>query len=317
MKKILTMMVAVACAMVFAVGESEAKRMGGGKSFGKQNSNVTQRDSAAPREAGAPPSGANTAPAVAPKAAAPNAAPGAAAAAQPARNRWLGPIAGLAAGLGLMALASHFGFGEGLANFMMIALLVLAVVFVVRMFLARRNSERPVTPGNYAYSGVGQEASVQGYSPLPPQPRQADVVRPALEGGASAGPAAAWRIPAEFDVDGFVHQAKVQFVRLQAAFDNNDVADLREFTSPEMFAELKLQIDERKGADNRTDVVTLEAELLGVESTAAQHMASVRFRGMLREEAGAAAAPFDEVWNFTKPADGSAGWVLGGIQQLN
>jgi predicted lipid-binding transport protein (Tim44 family) len=104
-------------------------------------------------------------------------------------------------------------------------------------------------------------------------------------------------------------------VRLQAAFDAGNTDDLREFTSPEMFAELKLEIDERNGAANQTDVVKLEASLLGVETGPVEHMASVRFSGMLRERADAAAEPFDEVWNFTRSADGKSGWVLSGIQQ--
>jgi len=83
-----------------------------------------------------------------------------------------------------------------------------------------------------------------------------------------------------------------------------------------MFAELKAQIAERRGAANRTDVVRLDAELLGIESGVREHVASVRFRGLLRESDGAPAEDFDEVWNLTKPVDGSGGWLLAGIQQL-
>jgi predicted lipid-binding transport protein (Tim44 family) len=113
-----------------------------------------------------------------------------------------------------------------------------------------------------------------------------------------------------------VRTGKVQFVRLQAAFDAGDLNDLREFTTPEMYAELKLEVDERKGASNRTDVVTLDAHLLGIETTSVEHIASLRFTGMIREEANGEARPFDEVWNLVKPASGQGGWVLAGIQQL-
>jgi predicted lipid-binding transport protein (Tim44 family) len=107
----------------------------------------------------------------------------------------------------------------------------------------------------------------------------------------------------------------VQFVRLQASFDAANLNDLREFTSPEMFAELKMQIDERQGASNRTEVVTLEAQLLGIESNSVEHVASVMFRGSLREGDVVMAKAFEEVWNLTKPAQGDSGWVLAGIQQ--
>src|SRR5690606_10181306 len=106
------------------------------------------------------------------------------------------------------------------------------------------------------------------------------------------------------------------FVRLQAVFDAADLNDLREFTTPEAYAELALQIRERGNAANRTDVVTLDAKLIGIESTANEHVASVRFSGMIREEVDGEAQPFDEVWNLVKPVAGG-GWVLAGIQQLD
>ncbi|MEI7447891.1 MAG: Tim44-like domain-containing protein, partial [Burkholderiales bacterium] len=230
-------------------------------------------------------------------------------------KRWLAPLAGLAAGLGLAALASHFGFGDELASFMLIALLALVAVVVVRMLMSRRSAAQPqpAYAGAYRTTGLGQEASVPNWQPVPASPASSaqpvDVVRAAAEPVHGA-------VPAGFDVEGFERSAKVYFVRLQAAFDAGDVQDLREFTSPEMFAELKLEIDERQGRTNRTDVVTLDGRLIGVETGPTEHLASVRFSGMLREEAGAAAEPFDEVWNFARPADGSGGWVLAGIQQL-
>jgi predicted lipid-binding transport protein (Tim44 family) len=104
---------------------------------------------------------------------------------------------------------------------------------------------------------------------------------------------------------------------MQAAYDAGNTADLREFTSPEMFAELKLEIEGRQGAANQTDVVTLEADLLGVDTGPVEQLASVRFTGMIREEAGASAQPFDEVWNFARPVGTQGGWVLAGIQQLS
>lgn len=300
--RVLSVFVAVVAALAFAIPDAEARRLGGGKTFGKQSTNVTQR-SATPQQ-----------PAAAPQAPAkPNAA-----AAPGGGNRWLAPVAGLAAGLGLAALASHLGFGEELASFMLIALMAFAALIVFRMLTARRTAggPRPAYQGGYSPANLGQEATVR-YSPLPQAAGSAPMLQPVPSVGPAAEvPPGTWRIPADIDADAFVRTAKVQFVRLQAAFDAGDLNDLREFTSPEMYAELKLDIDERSGAANRTDVVTLDAELLGIETSAVEHIASVRFTGMIREDANGEAKPFDEVWNLVKPVDGGGGWVLAGIQQL-
>jgi predicted lipid-binding transport protein (Tim44 family) len=298
---------------LFGMEVAEAKRLGSGKSVGRQSNTVMQRDAtppASPQQGAMPSQSAQTQ-------AAARQNPAAAQAAQPARNRWLGPIAGLAAGLGLAALASHLGFGEELASMMLILLMVVAAVVVVRMIMARRAQPRPAfQTAGYQPEGVGSEASVR-FSPVPSREQAADLRAPVVgPAGGEVAAAAHPGIPAGFDVDGFVRNAKVQFVRLQAAFDAGDVNDLREFTSPEMFAELKMQIAERQGAANRTDVVRLDAELLGIESDAEDHVASVRFWGLVRESEGAAAEPFDEVWNLVKPVSGGSGWVLAGIQQL-
>ncbi|HYF57689.1 MAG TPA: TIM44-like domain-containing protein [Burkholderiaceae bacterium] len=325
MKTFWMAMVAVIAATSISIGDAEAKRMGGGRSIGKQApSNTIQRD--ATPSTPASPSAAPNAPAqsagpnapAAPAASATAPRPGQAAAAAPARagNRWLGPIAGIAAGLGLAALASYLGFGEELATIMLIALVAMAVLVAVRMFMARRAAaqRRPAYAGQYGFTGLGQEASVPNYQPTPvPAAASAqpmDAIRSAAQ------PIADGRVPAGFDTEGFLRNARVHFIRLQAAFDAGDTDDLREFTSPEMFAELKLEIDERAGAPNQTDVVSLDAALLGVDAGADEHLASVRFTGSLRERANAAPEAFDEVWNFTRPAAGQGGWVLAGIQQL-
>ena len=314
MKSLFTVAAIVFSLSALVIADAEAARVGGGKTMGRQSQNV-QRD-ATPQSA--PGQGATQA---TPSQAQPAAArqnPAAAPQAQPPRNRWLAPLAGLAAGLGLAALASHLGFGEGLASIMLVMLLAFAAVVVVRMIMARRAQPQPALATGYGNTGIGSEATVR-YQP--PAPADAQVRQPApVVGSAQFADAAAqptWRIPADFDVEGFVRNAKVQFVRLQAAFDAADLNDLREFTSPQMFAELKMQIEDRKGTANRTDVVSVDAQLLGIESTDAEHVASVRFRGLIRESDGAPAQDFDEVWNLTKPVAGSSGWVLGGIQQLN
>ncbi len=322
MKTFWLALIAVFAAATIGLTDAEAKRVGGGKSIGKQApSNVIQRDAAPSTPAGA---GASSAAPASSAAAAPRAGAPAAGAAAAGGNRWLGPVAGLAAGLGLAALASHMGFGEELASFMMIAIFAIIALVVIRMIMARRAAPQGMQRAAYAgagagngygTAGLGQEASVPNYHPVSAPAASGD--HPIGTARQAVQPVTGWQAPEGFDTEGFVRNAKVQFVRLQAAFDAGDSNDLREFTSPEMFAELKLEIDERKGGSNQTDVVTLDAGLLGVETGATEYMASVRFTGMLREQADAPAEAFDEVWNFTRPVSGPGGWVLGGIQQLS
>lgn len=277
---------ALLCAAMVLTGfssDAEARRLGGGRSFGMQ------------RQATPAPTPAPT-PSVAPKApAAPTAAaPTAAAPTTPPRRSWLGPIAGLAAGLGLAALASHFGFGEELASVMLMALLAVVVLFVLRRVFS--SSARS---GGMAYAGN---------TPAP----SASPVAAAFPGSTAAeGP-----VPADFDREGFARQAKLNFIRLQAANDRGDLNDLREFTTPELFAEIALQFDERGRGAQQTDVVTLDAEVIEVATEGPNHVVSVRFHGLLREEGDAhGATPFDEIWHLLKPTDGSRGWVVAGIQQ--
>ena len=122
-------------------------------------------------------------------------------------------------------------------------------------------------------------------------------------------------IPEGFDTTGFLRHAKTNFIRMQAAWDKADVNDIREFTTPEMFAELKMQLTERGASANHTDVVSLDAELLGIETTSEEHIASIRFSGMIREAENVAAEAFSEVWVLAKPVSGSVGWLLAGLQQ--
>lgn len=319
--RLLSLLVVLVAALSLTIPEAEARRLGGGKSFGRQSTAPIQRDARPPQAA----------PQQTPQR--PGAAPG-----QATGNRWLAPLAGIAAGLGLAALASHLGLGEAMGTVLLLLLLVVAAVFVFRMLAARRapSGPQPAYQGGYSASQLGREAAVRysadesalqsgtqsGAARRSAEPLAAGAAVPDSHPGVagSVSPpdasAAVSRIPAGFDVEGFERNAKLQFVRLQAVFDAGDTRDLREFTTPEMYAELALQIGERGGAENRTDVVTLDATLLGIESTPEEHVASVRFSGMIREEAGAEAKPFDEVWNLVKPANGPGGWVLAGIQQL-
>jgi predicted lipid-binding transport protein (Tim44 family) len=130
-----------------------------------------------------------------------------------------------------------------------------------------------------------------------------------------AAPSYAKPLPAGFDAAGFVRQAKLQFIRIQAAWDTADRQVLADVMTPEMLAEIARELEER-GPQRATEVVTLTAEVLEVTTENDRHWASVHYTGMLREDGAELAKPFDEVWNLTKPVDGSSGWLLAGIQQL-
>ena len=123
-------------------------------------------------------------------------------------------------------------------------------------------------------------------------------------------------IPADFDVASFVRNAKVNFIRLQAANDAGNLDDIRQFTTPEMFAQLKMDLSDRGAATQQTDVVNIDGDVLEVAEENGYYVVSVRFTGLIREEATAPSEPFDEVWHLTKPLQGAGGWVLSGIQQM-
>lgn len=317
--------------MALFAGQAEAaKRFGGGKSFGQQSSNVTQRQATPP--ATAPTQGATNA-AVKPPAGATAAAP---------KRPWGSMLGGLAAGLGLAWLASSLGLGEEMAQFMMFALLALVVMAVVGYVMRSRQarsatqnaspfafqgagaSGHTATPASYRPENVGNDASAR------PWERTATAFDSSKAGGIGGAGASiigsglsgsqSWGIPAGFDAEGFVRSAKANFVSLQAAWDKSDMTALRVMMTDTMLKEIQAQLAEREahtgGPVNLTEVVMIEAHLLGIEDLGDDYMASVEFSGMIREEPSAGPAPFREVWNMTKPKNGQTGWLVAGVQAL-
>ncbi|MDP1901703.1 MAG: TIM44-like domain-containing protein [Rubrivivax sp.] len=310
----------VAIATAAVPTDATAKRLGGGKSSGLQRSmparTAPDATPAKPAQQAAP-----TAPGAA--AAAPAAAP---------KRSWMGPLAGLAAGLGLAALMSHLGMGAGLANFVMFALLAGAAVFGV-MFLLRRFGPGARAPA-LAGAGAAGSAPRAAWPPVQPQveppfARSAPDAPDATAGATAAAPSAQPPVtaetpaiarafvPATFDSEGFARTAKMIFIRLQAANDTADLDDLRRFTTPELFASLRLDLQERGPSAQQTDVVKVEAEVLDVANEAERQVVSVRFHGQVVEEKGAAATDFNEVWHLAKPHDDSRPWAIAGIEQVS
>lgn len=285
LKKVLAVLLLAATAVSMV---AEARPMGGGRSIGRQSQSVSRMPAA--------PAPSPTAP----RQAAPAAAPGAPAALPPKpASPWKGILGGALLGLGLGALFSHFGMGGGLFGTILMFMLVFWVVSMLLRAL-RGKQAGPAAPAAYAGNVYPMNAPPQ--SAAVPQPQQ-QAHTP-------------WGVPADFDTAGFLRVAKSNFIRLQAAWDKGDVADIREFTTPEVFAELKMQITERGAQTDYTDVVSIDAELLGIEEGEADYLASVKFSGATKPAPDALAEPFQEVWNLAKPKSGATGWMLAGIQQL-
>jgi len=303
-------MVGLIAAGSLASLDAEARRMGGGRSIGRQSNTVQQQS--------APSQPSPTNPAMQQRAQ-PAPAPAPAPAPQPNRSRWLGPIAGLAAGLGIAALLSHFGLGGAfagaMANIIVIALLAMIGIWLIRRFMGRkRDASQPA----YAGQSPSLNSGATGYTQEPryTAPPAGSYLEPQGNPLTTPSVGATPSVPAGFDSEAFLRNAKVYFVRLQAAWDVGNIEDIREFTTPEMFAEVRVDLASRGSESNQTDVVQLNADLLGVEERANEYFASVRFSGLIREAPGAPAEPFVEVWNLSKANRAGEGWLLAGIQQV-
>jgi len=289
MKKLLSILIGLIGFSFVAIDAEAARRMGGGKNLGMQRSAPAQQQKAAPTT---PPQQ--------------QAAPAAPTQPQPQPSglqKWLGPLAGLAIGAGLAALFLNNGLGGMLAGMLLIGLIVAALVFLARaMMRGRANATEPPL----------QYAGVPGDGPTASE----------LPGGAgsrsvaatTASAAAPGSLPAGFDAAEFSRHAKLNFVRLQEAHDKKDLSTMRDFLAPGVYREIESDILTNRDAPHHTDVVTLEAEVVDVAEETGSYVVSVRFSGLIREDAGAP-EPFSEIWHLEKPVIGRSGWMVAGIQQ--
>ena len=322
-----------------------AKRLGGGKSVGKQSNNVTQKEAAPAGGAAqnaAKPAAPAAAPAVAPK------------------KPWGAMLGGLAAGLGLAWLAHSLGMGEAFGNILMFGLLALGVMMAIGWFMRKRAQQQgqgatpnrslfafeganagggagnsagagntpssaPISaPAQYSPANVGNDASARPWERSAGAPLDASRDASRASGGSMIGagltPAQGWSVPEDFDSAGFLGAAKANFVSLQAAWDKSDIGALRAMMTDEMLEEIKTQLADREGHTggpaNHTEVVMLEAKLLGIEDLGQGYMASVEFSGMIKEDPASGPNPFREVWNMTRNKSGNGGWLVAGVQAL-
>jgi predicted lipid-binding transport protein (Tim44 family) len=253
-------------------------------------------------------------------------------------------LGGLAAGLGLAWLASSLGLGGAFSQIIMFALLALVVMLVIGFVMRKLKGGAANAPGSargqvpFAFQGAGNAQTPRNYSPenvgndasarpwergsMAFDANKHDVAAPAagsMIGSALLG-TQSWGVPAGFDAEGFLKASKTNFITLQDAWDRSDIQSLRAMMTDDMLAQIKAQLADREshtgGVANKTEVVMLNAQLLGIEELDDVYMASVEFSGMIREDASAGASPFREVWNMTKPRNGGSGWLVAGVQAL-
>ncbi|PRY06317.1 Tim44 domain-containing protein [Paraburkholderia sp. BL25I1N1] len=285
-----------------ASNDAEAKRVGGSQSIGRQSQSASPSGPAQRSQQAQPAQQSAQAPAAA------------------AGNRWMGPLAGLAAGLGIAALLSSFGLGEGLAQLMSNALLIGAVILAgVMLFRFIANRRRP----DLAYGHGAANRQQTGGSPILNQMGQARPEtnfrgwpRAAMGAAGAADTVKAPELSPGPDQTAFLVSAKAMFMRLQGAWDRNEQGDLFELTTPEMFARLKQDLEARGREPSHTEVPQLEAEVLSTESNPDGTLVSVRFYGQIREDDAQTAQPFQEIWNLVKQPQGDQAWRLAGIQQI-
>ena len=244
-------------------------------------------------------------------------------------------LGGLAAGLGLAWLAHSLGLGEGFGQILMFALLAMAAFAIFKMVMRARSGARsaPAAASPFAFQGAGAGSPSPESAPLPRGYSPNNVGNDAsarpwegsnMAGGSMIGSALAgsqnWGVPEGFDAAGFIEAAKRNFTTLQAAWDRSDVSTLRSMMTDEMLSEIRSQLAEREthrgDEPNHTEVLMIEAQLLGIEDLGEAYMASVEFSGMIREEPSSGPSPFREVWNMTKAKTGASGWLVAGVQAL-
>jgi predicted lipid-binding transport protein (Tim44 family) len=246
-------------------------------------------------------------------------------------------LGGLAAGLGLAWLAHSLGLGAEFGQFLMFGLLALVIMMVVGYFMRRRQTQQSSSP--YAFEGAGAPAQPQSAPQYNPrnvgndasarpwegQTASFEPAAPARQGlsigsGLAAAGTTTWGIPAGFDVEGFVSAAKQNFIHLQDAWDRSDIPALRAMMTDTMLAEIKVQLAEREaqapGQINKTEVLSLHAQLLGIEELENEYLASVEFTGIIREDPSAGPSPFREIWNMGRSKQGEMGWLVAGVQAL-
>ncbi len=278
MQRVLSIFMALCISLTFAL-DAHAKRFGGGKSFGSAPSHQTRQ---APQQTQAAPSQAGKQAAAAPSGA----------------SRWLGPLAGLAAG-GL--LASMF-MGDGFEGIQFIDILIFGLIaFLLFRFLAARRRQ--------------QQPAMAGHAPMqremPQQPATS------IFGGSAAPVAAAPVInaPAWFNEQNFVAAAREHFLSLQQHWDANEMDKIAEFVTPQLLGFLKQERAEIGDAYQSTYIDDLQIQLDGVDDNAEKTTATLTFSGVAKTSRFDQGEPFSESWRMERVQGENQPWLVAGIRQ--
>ena len=295
MKDLLAIVLALLAVTLLTMPSAEAKRLGGGSNLGKQYS--TPSPSASTQQARSIHTPANQPSAVAK----PPRATGS--------SRWLGPLAGLAAG-GL--LASLF-FGDAFEGFQVMDFLLIAVVVIVSIFLFRMLHRRTIPTPATASAAPGRLGGGQvspAYARQSHNAASVGIVSPQVPSNENQAPS--W-----FDIRTFTFGAKNHFLRLQAAWDKADFNDIREYTTPELFNELQRERQSLGSGPQFTEVVTLNVSLSGLRREDNHLVVSLEFSGLISEGQQGPANPFHEIWHIQHAWSSPDGdWFIAGIQQV-
>lgn len=295
--------------MLGSVHEAQAKRLGGGSSFGSKPSySQPYQHSTTPNATSQPSRSASQQ-----QAAGQN---------QTARQSWAnrGGLMGMLGGLALGGLLGSLFFGGAFESFNIMDFLLFAGVayLVYRLFAAKsaqRNQPIANAYGRNAYQETDNQAGYHANEAASGNPGRfnTDLL---FNKDKSPITRNAGNIPADFDQRRFLAGAESAFRHLQAAWDNRDLASIRGLSTDKVFAEIQDQLRASNTA-NKTEVLKLNTELLEVLEVGSEYEASVLFESLMRENDGPEEL-VREVWHFIKPINSQqTKWFLDGIQQID
>jgi len=285
MQRFLSIALALCVGLTLSL-DANAKRFGGGKSSG--SAPIHQTRQATPTTP--------TAPAAAPT------APGRAAPAASGASRWLGPLAGLAAG-GL--LASMF-MGDGFEGFQIMDFLIVALIafLVFRFIAARRRQQQP-------------QMAMPGHAPMQRE-AHAQPAQPSIFGGSAAPAATATPVinaPAWFNEQSFLAAARNHFQALQQHWDANEMDKIAEFVTPQMLEFLKRERADLGDGFQSTYIDNLDVQLDGVDDRADRTDATLTFRGVSKTSRFDQGEVFSESWHMVRAQGENQPWLVAGIRQ--
>lgn len=276
MRKLFLALLIVFLTSSFVLTESHAKRFGGGRSFGMQRNSSSFSRSNFNTNYQSSANSINRSPAQAPS----------------GISKWLGPLTGLGIGALLGALLMNHGLGTGMLSWLAIA----AFLFIAWGFIRARLQPQASQQHKMNFQ---TEPVYNTNNPDPVSPTQTSYLT---------------EEPTGFNKESFLRQAKSSFIRLQMDYDTQNLADIRDFTTPEVYAEIQLQIEEMGSTVNQTQIISLNAELLDLTTEDQFQIATVLFSGSIKEELHSESTNINEWWHFKKELTKMT-WLVAGIQQ--